>query len=89
MTTGTAKVRATSEADITKYAECTVTVSFVDFIYNISAGKTKITRYIGHGGVVTIPSTIGRAPVTSIGKLDIATVKFNFEGFRVLWLLLT
>lgn len=38
-----------------------------DYTYTVTAGKAQITKYIGPGGAVTIPSTFGGAPVTSIG----------------------
>ena len=38
-----------------------------DFTYTVTAGEAQITKYTGAGGVVTIPSTLGGAPVTSIG----------------------
>ncbi|KUO79102.1 MAG: hypothetical protein APF81_09400 [Desulfosporosinus sp. BRH_c37] len=38
-----------------------------DYEYTITGGKTQITNYTGSGGVVTIPSTLGGFPVTSIG----------------------
>ncbi len=39
-----------------------------DYAYTVSDGKTTITDYTGSGGVITIPSTLGGYPVTSIGK---------------------
>jgi len=38
-----------------------------DYTYTVTNGKSQITGYTGAGGVVTIPSTLGGAPVTSIG----------------------
>ena len=38
-----------------------------DYTYTVTAGDAQITGYTGSGGVVTIPSTLGGAPVTSIG----------------------
>jgi hypothetical protein len=38
-----------------------------DYLYNVSGGKTTIIKYMGGGGHVTIPSTLGGYPVTSIG----------------------
>lgn len=37
-----------------------------DYIYTITNGKAEILVYRGSGGVVTIPSTLGGAPVISI-----------------------
>ena len=37
------------------------------FVYEVEAGKAEITNYTGEGGFVTIPSTLGGCPVTSIG----------------------
>jgi len=39
-----------------------------DFTYTITDGEAQITMYTGAGGVVTIPGTLGRVPVTSIGN---------------------
>ena len=38
-----------------------------DYTYTVTAGEAQITGYTGAGGVVTIPSTLGGVPVTSIG----------------------
>ncbi len=38
------------------------------FAYRVDSGTATITRYIGPGGAVTIPDTIGGWPVTSIGE---------------------
>ncbi|MDR3600330.1 MAG: leucine-rich repeat protein [Desulfosporosinus sp.] len=38
-----------------------------DYTYTVTSGVTTITGYTGAGGAVTIPSTLGGAPVTSIG----------------------
>lgn len=38
-----------------------------DYTYTVTAGQAQITGYTGAGGDVTIPSTLGGAPVTSIG----------------------
>ena len=38
-----------------------------DYLYNVSSGKATIIKYMGKGGKVTIPSTLGGYPVTSIG----------------------
>jgi hypothetical protein len=38
------------------------------YTYDINNGTITITRYIGPGGAVTIPSTINGLPVTSIGE---------------------
>jgi len=38
-----------------------------DYTYTATAGETQITGYTGAGGDVTIPSTLGGFPVTSIG----------------------
>jgi len=38
-----------------------------NYTYTVTQGKARITKYTGTGGVVTIPSTLGGAPVTSIG----------------------
>ncbi len=45
-----------------------------DFNYTTDSGEITITNYIGPGGNVTIPDTIGSLPVTTIG--DYA---FNFR----------
>ena len=37
-----------------------------DFTYTVTSGVATITGYTGTGGAVTIPSTLGGAPVTSI-----------------------
>jgi putative cell wall-binding protein/pimeloyl-ACP methyl ester carboxylesterase len=39
-----------------------------DYTYTVTDGKAQITKYIGTGGNVTIPSTLGGYPVTSIGN---------------------
>jgi len=39
-----------------------------DYTYTIVAGKATITAYTGAGGTITIPSTLGGAPVTNLGK---------------------
>jgi len=44
-----------------------------DYTYTVTAGKAQITKCTGVGGVVTIPSTLGGATVTSIGD-------WAFEG---------
>ena len=38
-----------------------------DFTYATNNGTVAITRYIGPGGAVTIPGTVGSLPVTGIG----------------------
>jgi len=38
-----------------------------DYTYTVTDGKAQITKYTGVGGVVTVPSTLGGVPVTSIG----------------------
>jgi len=38
-----------------------------DYTYSVTYGKATITGYTGVGGAVTIPDTLGRFPVTSIG----------------------
>ena len=43
------------------------TLADTDYTYTVTDGKAQITKYTGTGGVVTIPSTLGGAPVTSIG----------------------
>ena len=40
-----------------------------DYTYTVTDGKAEITKYTGVGGDVTIPSTLGGAPVTIIGNL--------------------
>jgi uncharacterized repeat protein (TIGR02543 family) len=68
---GTAVIRATSVADDTKYAECTVTVPAYDFTYTILEGKATITAFTaltGFDGTVEIPDTLGGVSVTSIGN---------------------
>ena len=39
-----------------------------DYTYTVSNGKVKITDYSGAGGDITIPSTLGGYPVTTIGE---------------------
>lgn len=39
-----------------------------DYTYTVEAGKVTITDYIGAGGDVIIPSTLGGYPVTAIGE---------------------
>ena len=38
-----------------------------DFTYIVSNGEATVTGYTGDGGNITIPSTLGGAPVTTIG----------------------
>ena len=38
-----------------------------DYTYTVSGGNATITGYIGSGGMITIPSTLGGYPVTNIG----------------------
>jgi hypothetical protein len=38
-----------------------------DFIFSVTGGQAWITRYTGPGGDLTLPSSLGGAPVTSIG----------------------
>jgi hypothetical protein len=38
-----------------------------NFAYSVSGGEATITSYIGAGGAVTIPATLGGCPVTAIG----------------------
>ncbi|SPF49071.1 exported hypothetical protein [Candidatus Desulfosporosinus infrequens] len=40
-----------------------------DFAYTVTDGAAQITGYTGAGGAVTIPSTLGGVPVTSIGPV--------------------
>jgi len=44
-----------------------------DFTYTVTNGQAQVTGYTGTGGAVTIPSTLGGAPVTSIG--DVAFIR--------------
>jgi hypothetical protein len=37
-----------------------------DLLYSVDSGQARITRYIGSGGAVTIPGTLGGYPVTWI-----------------------
>lgn len=39
-----------------------------DYTYTITASKAQITKYTGTGATVSIPSTLGGSPVTSIGN---------------------
>lgn len=39
-----------------------------DYTYDVSDGNATITKYTGTGGDVTIPSTLGGYPVTTIGE---------------------
>jgi hypothetical protein len=43
------------------------TALWCDYTYTTSNNTITLTRYIGSGGAVTIPSTIGGLPVTNIG----------------------
>ncbi|MBC3798004.1 leucine-rich repeat protein [Acetobacterium tundrae] len=38
-----------------------------DYTYTVTNGESQITKYTGGGGSVTVPSTLGGAPVTTIG----------------------
>ena len=38
------------------------------YTYSLANGEAQITRYLGVGGDVVIPNTLGGAPVTSIGQ---------------------
>ena len=49
-------------------AETEGKVSEDDFGYTIENGEATITDYYGDGGDVTIPATLGGAPVTAIGE---------------------
>ena len=40
-----------------------------DYTYTVSDGKATITDYTGSGGDITIPSTLGGYPVTTIGEV--------------------
>lgn len=40
----------------------------LNYTYTVSNGATTITKYKGTGGNVTVPSTLGGAPVTVIGE---------------------
>jgi hypothetical protein len=42
--------------------------SGADLTYTVTGGEAQITGYVGAGGAVVIPSTLGGYPVTSIGK---------------------
>jgi hypothetical protein len=39
----------------------------IEYVYTISEGKAIITGYLGAGGDITIPSTLGECPVIAIG----------------------
>lgn len=39
-----------------------------EFNYRIDNGEITLTRYVGAGGAVVIPSTIGGLPVVTIGS---------------------
>ena len=43
-----------------------------DYTYTVTNSQAQITGYTGAGGAVTIPSTLGGAPVTSIGDYAFA-----------------
>ncbi|MEI8207095.1 MAG: leucine-rich repeat protein, partial [Kiritimatiellales bacterium] len=45
-----------------------IAVQALDYTYTTNSGQITITRYIGSGGAVTIPSTINGLPVTGIGN---------------------
>ena len=47
-----------------------------NYTFTVTAGEAQITGYTGTGGAVTIPSTLGGDPVTSIGNNAFA----NFLG---------
>ena len=38
-----------------------------DYTYEVANGRATVTGYVGAGGNITIPSTLGGAPVTTIG----------------------
>lgn len=40
-----------------------------EYTYTVTDGAAAITRYIGPGGAVTVPETLGGYPVTAIGSL--------------------
>ena len=50
----------------TKAFTLTVLTIGADFTYAVSGGVARITGYTGQGGNITIPSTLGGYPVTSI-----------------------
>ncbi|MEI6578470.1 MAG: leucine-rich repeat domain-containing protein, partial [Eubacteriales bacterium] len=43
-------------------------ISIGDYTYSVANSLATVKRYIGAGGVVTIPSTLGGYPVTGIGE---------------------
>ena len=45
----------------------TVISTSEDYTYTVSAGKATVTGYIGAGGAITIPSTLGGAATATIG----------------------
>lgn len=45
-----------------------------DYEYTVTDGEVIITKYTGEGGNVTIPSTLGGLPVTTIGSFAILNV---------------
>jgi len=49
--------------------DISLTGTTIPFTYEITGGKITITRYIGSGGAVVIPSTIEGLPVTGIGDI--------------------
>ena len=63
-TIGGAPVTSSSRLSINSQAQA---AQSGDITYTVTDGKAQITRYIGAGGVVTIPSTLDGSPVTSIG----------------------
>lgn len=64
-----------------------------DYEYTTTNGVVKITRYIGPGGDVTIPSTIDGLPVTTIGnraftdctKVTSITIPDNVQAIESVW----
>lgn len=54
----------------------------VDYTFTVFAGEASITKYIGAGGIVAIPSKLGGFPVTCIGEnafyqcTDITAISF-------------
>lgn len=41
-----------------------------DYEYSVSGGKATITKYVGSGGNIVIPSKLGGFPVTAIGQIS-------------------
>ena len=81
---GTANITVTTQ-DGSYTSTCAVTVQNgienPDYYFNVINGEAQITRCKGAGGVVTIPSTLGGFPVTSISHEFGPDALGAFEGY--------